>query len=266
MDAFLCRACGTEFAPAETPPEACPICRDERQFVPATGQDWTTLAALQARHKTVVHLEAGVLGFGCTPDFAIGQRALLIRTPAGNVLWDCISLVDAAAIEMIGALGGLQAIAISHPHYYTTMLRWSDAFGGVPVHLHADDRQWAMRDGLALNFWEGERLEILPGLTLVRCGGHFDGATVLHSAQAKGGALFSGDVLQVTPDGSLGFMRSFPNYIPLGAAAVRRIETALDGLAFEAVYGAFWGRVIETGRRAALRRSVERHVDWVGRE
>ena len=265
MDAFICTACGSEFPPAETAPENCPICRDERQYVPAGGQRWTTLSELQASHKAVFHVDTGVLGIGATPNFAIGQRALLVRTPFGNVLWDCISLIDEASVEIIRALGGLTAIAISHPHYYTTMLRWSDAFGGVPVYLHADDRDWAMRDGLALEFWEGERREILPGLTLVRCGGHFEGATVLHSAHTPGGALFSGDVLQVTPDGSLGFMRSFPNYIPLGAAAVRRIETALDGLAFEAVYGAFWGRVIARGGREVLRRSVARLVDWVGR-
>ena len=37
---------------------------------------------------------------------------------------------------------GLRAIAISHPHYYTTIVDWSRAFGGVPVYVHADDREW----------------------------------------------------------------------------------------------------------------------------
>ena len=27
-------------------------------------------------------------------------------------------------------LGGIAAIAISHPHYYTSMVEWSRAFGG----------------------------------------------------------------------------------------------------------------------------------------
>ena len=204
-----------------------------------------------------------MLGIGCTPHFAIGQRALLIRTPAGNVLWDCVSLLDDTMIEIITALGGIAAIAISHPHFYTTMNRWSDAFGGVPVYLHAADREWVMNPGPNLAFWEGERREILPDLTLVRCGGHFDGGTVLHAAHMPGGAILSGDMLQVTPSRELGFMRSYPNYIPLGAAAVRRIESSLEGLAFETVYGAFWGGVIPSNGREVLRRSVERHVRWI---
>jgi hypothetical protein len=52
---------------------------------------------------------------------------------------DCISLIDDATITLINGVGGLHAIAISHPHFYTTLVDWSRAFGDVPVHLHANE-------------------------------------------------------------------------------------------------------------------------------
>src|SRR5687767_392119 len=142
MDAFICAACGTQFPPSDTAPQQCVICEDERQFVPSRGQTWTTLAALATGHLNAYREhEPGLIGIGTQPSFAIGQRALLIRTPRGNVLWDCISMLDAATVTLINALGGLKAIAISHPHFYTTMVEWSRAFGDVPVHLHANDQE-----------------------------------------------------------------------------------------------------------------------------
>jgi hypothetical protein len=76
---------------------------------------------------------------------------------------------------MIKALGGISGIAISHPHYYTSMVDWSLAFGGVPIHLHAADRQWVMRPHGTIAFWDGDTRPLCDSLTLVRCGGHFDG-------------------------------------------------------------------------------------------
>lgn len=265
MTSFLCTACGTQFPPAETPPPACPICRDERQYVPPSGQRWTTFEAMRAGHRAVIAHDGELLGLGMTPAFAIGQRALLVRTAEGNILFDMMPLVDRAIVDVIHGLGGLAAIAISHPHYYSTMAEWSAAFG-VPVHIHGRDRQWVMRPGEHVRPWEEERLEILPGATLIRCGGHFSGGTVLHLSDRlhPGGAVLCGDVWQVTPGCDwLGFMRSYPNYIPLGGTAVRRIASAMDGLAFEAIYGAFWGRVVKADGRGILERSVERHVAWL---
>jgi hypothetical protein len=146
MPAFICTAYGAQFTPSETPPSHCPICEDERQYVPPRGQTWTTLPALTVTHfNSYREHEPGLIGIGTQPTFAIGQRALLIRTPAGNVLWDCISFVDAATVTLVNALGGIKAIAISHPHFYTSMVEWSRAFGDAPIHLHAADRGWIMR-------------------------------------------------------------------------------------------------------------------------
>src|SRR5262249_55838205 len=162
--------------------------------------------------------EPNLLGIGTTPQFGIGQRALLILTPEGNFLWDCISLLDEATVRIIKALGGLKGIAISHPHYYGTMVEWSHAFGGVPIHLHAADRQWLMRNDPVIKLWDGDTFALSPELTLIRCGGHFAGGLVLHwSKGGRGlGCLMAGDVIMATSDRkSVSFMRSYPNLIPL---------------------------------------------------
>jgi glyoxylase-like metal-dependent hydrolase (beta-lactamase superfamily II) len=212
--------------------------------------------------------EAELIGIGTAPLFGIGQRALLVRTPQGNVLWDCISLIDDAMVEIVNSLGGLKAIAISHPHYYTTMTEWSAAFGDVPVYLHAADKQWIMRSAPCLELWRGETKEIFPGLTLIRTGGHFEGGTVMHWAQGAGekGALLSGDLLQVTTDRKfVSFMWSYPNFIPLGGNAVAAIAARLKPWSYDVIYGAFWDRVIPSDGRRVTDASVARHLEILQR-
>ena len=266
MPHYVCATCGTQYAESPAPPSGCPICEDERQFVGWEGQAWTTVDALRARHRVAWKREAtGLEGIGIEPSFAIGQRALLVR-PGGaatNVLWDCIPLIDEPVVEAVRALGGLAAIAISHPHYYSGMIEWSRACGDVPVYLHEADRRWIMRPDPAIRLWDGERLELGAGLTLVRCGGHFDGATVLHWAGGSDGrgALLVGDVLQVAQDRRhVSFMYSYPNYIPLGAGVVRRIVAALEPYRYEQIFGAWWDRNILAGAREAVARSAARYV------
>lgn len=115
MDPFICTACGTQYTPSSVAPRQCAICEEERQYVPPRGQTWTTLGALAAGHfNSYRQYEPGVIGIGTQPSFAIGQRALLVCTPSGNVLWDCIAMLDPATITLINGLGGLKAIGISH--------------------------------------------------------------------------------------------------------------------------------------------------------
>jgi hypothetical protein len=263
---FICATCGTQHEGSAQPPSRCAICEDERQYVGWEGQRWTTLDELRSSHSADIREEAsGLLGIGMRPSFAIGQRALLVTTPGGNVLWDCIPLLDEEIVEAVRDRGGLSAIAISHPHYYASMIEWAREFD-VPVHLHRADRDWVMRPDARLNLWDGETLELEPGVTLVRVGGHFDGATVLHWAR-DGGALLCGDSVQVVPDRRwVGFMRSYPNLIPLPAAAVAGIGSALAPHAFERIHGAFWGRVVGADGSAALERSVARYLAALGDE
>ena len=91
------------------------------------------------------------------------------------MLWDCVATLDAATVTMIKGLGGIQAIAISHPHFYTTMGEWARAFGG-PIHLHAADKDWIMKPDPAVKLWEGDTFKLWDGVTLIRCGGHFEAA------------------------------------------------------------------------------------------
>ncbi|MEJ8573062.1 MBL fold metallo-hydrolase [Microbaculum marinum] len=267
MFAPMCTTCGTEFPPAETPPADCPICVDDRQYVNPHGQSWTSLDRLAQSHRNSFRQEeAGLIGIGVEPHFAIGQRALLVCTPAGNVLWDCVSLIDDATRTIIDALGGLHAIAISHPHYYSAMVTWSEAFGGVPIHLHEDDRQWVVRPSDRIDYWSGGTKELLPGLVAIRTGGHFAGGTVLHWADgAEGkGALLVGDILQVTPDRRhVSFMRSYPNYIPLSPAVVERIVSRMAPFSYDRIYGAFWDKIIACDARQAVESSASRYVDAV---
>src|SRR5262249_46575592 len=130
MPYFLCTTCGTQYAQSEQPPPAvCAICQDERQYVKVTGQQWTTPEKMRLTHRNSIGSEeAGLIGVGVEPHFAIGQWALFLRTPKANVLWDCVPLLDPAVVEMVKAMGGLTAIAISHPHYYASMVDWSRAF------------------------------------------------------------------------------------------------------------------------------------------
>ena len=268
MPAFICTACGTQYPPSEAPPAQCPVCEDERQFLPPEGQSWTTLDRLRiSHHNGFRQYEPGLIGIGTTPKFAIGQRALLVCTPEGNVLWDCISLLDDATVTLINGLGGLRAIAISHPHFYTTLVDWSRAFGGVPVHLHADDAKWVRQPDSCIQFWHGERFELLKGITLVRGGGHFAGGSMLHWAAGAGGkgVVCSADIAMANLDRkSFTFMRSIPNFIPLSEKGVRAVSAALMPLAFDRVYSHFFERVIQSDAKQILQSSVERYVAAIG--
>src|SRR5687768_15683368 len=195
----ICVTCGTQFAETEREPERCPICEDERQYIGHNGQHWTTLATLQRDYHNVIKpVEPGLTGIGTLPAFAIAQRALLLQTPGGNVLWDCISLLDDPTIAAVRALGGIATIAISHPHYYSAMIEWAHEFD-APIYLHSAEREWVMRPDPAVRFWDGETQPLGDGLTLIRCGGHYAGGQVLHWAGGAGGkgVLLTGDIIQV---------------------------------------------------------------------
>ena len=258
-DLPICRTCGVQYA---TPREDCPICLDERQYVGWGGQQWTTMAELAARHRTELREEEpDLIGVGVEPSFAIGQRALLVRTPHGNVLWDCISVLDDAGRERIAELGGIAAICISHPHFYGANVEIADAFGARILLPHAD-KEWIQRPSPRIELFD-EQAEPVPGLTVARIGGHFDGAAVLHwPAGSDGrGALLTGDTITVVPDRRfVSFMWSYPNLIPLDEATVQDIARRVERFAFDRIYGGWWGRIVVADGPAAIRRSADRYV------
>jgi hypothetical protein len=264
MPVHICSTCGTSYPDAPEPPAHCPICEDERQFVPSSGQAWTTPDKLaNGRVNAWRQLEVDLFEIYTQPQFAIGQRALLLRTAQGNILWDCIALLDSATEALIRGMGGLRAIAISHPHYYTCMQDWARRFD-CTVHLHAADAEWIMRPDLAIRQWHGDTLEIVKGVTLLRLGGHFPGGAVLHWADgAEGrGAVLSGDILQVAADlNRIAFLWSYPNMMPLSAATVRRIADTMAAWNFDRIYGAFPGRQVTSAAARAVEHSAARYIE-----
>lgn len=263
MPCYICLQCGMQYPDSSESPLHCPICEDVRQYVRWDGQAWTTLDTLRKEYSARLEIDHGLLGIGSKPGFAIGQRALLVPATEGNILWDCSALIDDAIIGRINEMGGLSAIAISHCHYYTTMIEWSDAFGDVPIYLHENNRKWVQRASKAIVYWSGEEFRISPSAVLYRVPGHFSGGAALHWREGANGAgtLFTGDVMQVTQDRRfVSFMYSYPNYIPVNGATARRIGEIIEPLAFDRIYGAFWGRVIAGGAKAAARASVDRYL------
>jgi glyoxylase-like metal-dependent hydrolase (beta-lactamase superfamily II) len=209
-------------------------------------------------HEPDLREDHGVLGIGATPSFAIGQRALLVRSTAGNVLWDCIPYLDDEIVGRVRDEGGVAAIAVSHPHFFSAMVEWAHAFA-CPVYVHEADRAWVMRPDPSVRFWDGETLSLGGGLTLIRCGGHFDGSQTLHHAESR--RLFTGDTVMVVPDRRyVSFMWSYPNLIPLPVGDVRRIAEALAPFPFDTIHGGWWGAVVERDGSEVVRRSAERYA------
>lgn len=263
MTRYICGTCGTQHADSNRPPDQCAICEDERQYVGWNGQQWTTHDELLKQHKTRIEDEAGLIAIGTTPAFAIDQRSFLLPTDAGNILWECQSVVTDEAVQKIKELGGVDRIAISHPHFYGSMGEWSEALGGVPITIHEGDQEWVQNPHPSIEPWSGDILKLSESVTLIRCGGHFTGSTALHWANGPrpGGALFSGDALQVVLDRRwVSFMYSYPNLIPMKTSDVIAMRERLAPYNFEDVFGYTWGRKIVGGGREAVDASYERYL------
>ncbi|MFS8049267.1 hypothetical protein [Rhizobium sp. BR 314] len=159
--------------------------------------------------------------------------------------------------------GGLKAICLSHPHFYTGMVEWSEALGGVPILLHEADLAYIQRPSPLIEPWQGDRREVLPGIALHRLGGHFDGSSVLEwRAGADGrGVLLVGDTIHVAADRRwVSFMHSFPNVIPLPAREVRRIGDRAAAFRFDRIYCPWREKFIPMGAKESVARSAERYI------
>lgn len=265
---WICPACGANFPPAPAPPDRCPLCEDERQFVPPGGQRWTSRERLadEGASTEVRPIEPGMWGVGASPHVGVGQRGVVIAVDGECVLFDPPPYLDDAAIAAVARLGTLRAIGSSHPHMYGAAVEWSHALE-AEILLCADDLQWLQRPDRAVRGWT-DRCEPLPGVTLVQCGGHFPGSTVLHwAAGAHGrGVLVCGDTLFVCPgEDRLSFIYSAPNRLPLPEAAVRRIVDALAPYPCDRVYGGWWSPVVRSDGRQVLARSADSYIDCLNR-
>jgi hypothetical protein len=241
----------------------CAICADERQYVPATGQEWITLEELAGRTVTLEEVEPGLYGITAEPSAGIGQRSFLITTKEGNLLWDPLGYVDDDAVRRVRELGDVVAIVASHPHMYGVQVEWSHRLGRVPVYVSAADAHWVQRPDPVIRTWT-DRIDPLPGVTVIQPGGHFPGSAVAYWANgAEGkGVILAGDTIFANPDRtSVSFMRSYPNRIPLSGAVVDRVAKSLDVFTYDRLYNNFRG-IIPTNAQAAVRHSADRHAAW----
>jgi hypothetical protein len=260
---WVCQTCGVEHAEAIG---VCVICADERQWVPAGGQKWATLEELiqSGRRAQIVELEPDLFGITVEPKVGIGQQTHLVRTPAGNLLWDPVGYLDDETVNRVRELGEVTAIAASHPHMFGVQVEWSKALGGAAVLVSEADAEWIQRPDPAIKTWSG-RYEVAPGLALYQVGGHFPGSSIVHwkAGAADKGVLLVSDTIHANPDrATVTFMRSYPNRIPLSPAVVQRIAGAAARLPFDRLYDNF-GKTIEAGAAAAVARSAERYCRWV---
>ncbi|KAL1913776.1 hypothetical protein Sste5344_000043 [Sporothrix stenoceras] len=276
MDLMICGMCGAQHDTRAI--KSCKVCDDPRQYVPPEGQTWTTLREMQ-RSKKYQNLlvpdkyDSGVVSIYTTPQVAIGQRALLLCTEKGNLLWDCITYLDDDTVRAVNDLGGIAAIVISHPHYYSTALHWAAAFD-CKVYLSAEDSDWIMRRGDAHVLWDGPRMDFLDGqFTAAKVGGHFPGSSVLLWKDRK--KLFVADSITVIPSGvyhvnrppntaSFTFMWSYPNMIPLPPEEVYQIWKSVEDLDFEDTHGAFITRDTRGESKQRMLDSAKLFIKFMG--
>ncbi|ATY60168.1 metallo-beta-lactamase domain [Cordyceps militaris] len=286
---LVCTACGTQFPTADRAAvTTCFICDDPRQFVPAAGQAFTTVASLKDARPRYQNVFAPYAGDGrityirTEPALGIGQRATLLATPAGNVLWDCLTFLDDETVQRIRDAGGLRAIVISHPHFYGAHVVWARAFG-CPVYTAAEDAAWATTASAHRQLLAGAETAILDtGVAAIKVGGHFPGSMVLLYDRH----LFVADTFMLTlagvgdyetdarrvqreskPPGrnTFTFMWSYPNMIPLGPDELARMWAVMAQYRFAAAHGSFEGRDLEDTRvRTRLLESMQLQVRAMG--
>jgi glyoxylase-like metal-dependent hydrolase (beta-lactamase superfamily II) len=265
MEHYICNTCGVQYERTAEAPASCLICEDERQYVHPDGQSWTTLESLQNSGiytNTIINEETGLTSITTYPSFAIGQTAYVVQNEGFNLLWDCITYLDEQTIKSIEQLGGIDAIALSHPHYYSTQAEWAEKFDAV-IYIHENDRKWVTRESDRIIFWSGDSLRLANGLTLYRLGGHFDGGSVClwENDALDQGVLLTGDIIQVVADRKwVSFMYSYPNLIPLPADQVKEMAEKVKPLKFNRIYNAFH-KMIKENAQESVQKSAKRYVN-----
>lgn len=257
----ICTTCGTRYSMEKHNENICAICRDDRQYVPSSGQEWISYDALLDNHSIRLkkHNEQ-LYEFKILPSFAISQRAFFIKSDFGNILWDCIPLITEPIMDFIQKNGGIKAIVISHPHYYSLMNEWAKAFQ-CPIYIHEADREWVMDTAENIEFWKGNEYKLTKDATIIHTGGHFSGSAVLHhELNPLGKALFLGDSLYLSRDKRhLSAMYSYPNLIPLTNSETLAVFDIIRKYKFDALFGAFDHQDVYEGGREIFETSFSKY-------
>ncbi|WP_040167286.1 MBL fold metallo-hydrolase [Microbacterium gorillae] len=256
-DYAVCTSCGLQF-PSVEPPEFCPLSHDNRSSFRGLPEGWTTLAELRkTEHHNVIRQDGEFMGLCTSPSLNFGQRGFIVPWGDSNLMWDMVPYFDDDTYERIQELGGLKGIAISHPHFFSTMIEWADRFD-VPIYIHEDNRPWVFRPSERIHFWSGESFKLDDDMTLVRTGGHFAGSQILHIASKKT-VLVADSVNLVSDPGFVSFEYGWAQIIPTDEEAVRQVVAAYEPYEFETIVGGWWDQRI-TGNYETIRRSGDRFI------
>ena len=253
LPAFFCDNCGYWQRFFERPP-ACPLCLDARHVVPQKGWRFRTTEEADSLFPCRwTELEPGVWRFWNDPVDGIGAMSYLIRTPAGNMMFEGCAVYSEAALAAIAGMGGVAVLAASHPHAYGALWQIQDRFD-PELALHPGDLAWS---GAVRVTWPfDDTLEPLPGLRLHHTGGHFDGHTVLHDRARR--LVFCGDALKFELDPAdprrartISAHKAFVRGIPLTPGELRRYRAVFAALDFSATWTPF-EQVRNVGRPEVL--------------
>jgi hypothetical protein len=91
-------------------------------------------------------------------------------------------------------VGGVAAIAISHPHYYTSMVDWSHAFGKIPIYLRSGSR--GVATGSCHPVLSGRHIHSAATRRSSTAAAISRGTALHWAAGAEGRGLLTGDILR----------------------------------------------------------------------
>lgn len=263
MERFICVICGTCFPPSTQPPQVCQLCTGKQQLVLEGGTDWTTEELIQSDFHNVMNLEEPNLwSIHIRPSFASSQRAFFFRSDHGNILWDCLSLLDEQTKQQLDDLGGIQTIVLSNPHFQTGVCKWAEQFHAEVV-VHETDVKFLVEQPRRLKTWTGEYYQIQDGFDLIRIGGSFLGSSVLiwQAGSQEKGCMFTGDTLFVTKDRSwISFLDS-NQHVVWKISDIQDLGQKLNKYTFDRIYGAWPNRTIDTNGNEVVKQSVKRVVN-----
>lgn len=264
MGKFICLICGTCFPPSTQPPQVCQLCAGKQQLVLGEGTDWTTEEELIQNdfHNVMNFEEHNLWSIRVRPSFASSQRAFFFHSDRGNVLWDCLSLLDKETVEKLEDLGGIHTIILSNPHFQTGVCKWAERFDAEVI-VHESDVEFLVEQPRRLKTWTGEYYQLQDEFKLVRIGGSFPGSSVLvWQAGAEGkGCMFTGDTLFVTKDQCwISFLDS-NQHVVWKISEIQELGQKLSAYVFDRIYGAWPNRTIDSNGNEVVSQSVKRVVN-----
>jgi hypothetical protein len=242
LPAWACTNCGHWQRWPAPGPLTCPVCADVRNALPEHGFEFLTDKQVDELvigfcRPTAV---GGVTEFGTEPRFGLDSRGWVVETDDGLLGFECAPWYTAPMLAELRRMeeekGALEVLAASHVHGYGALWQLQAELEPRVVAVGVHDLVWTK--AFRVTWPADDVLELAPGLTLHRTGGHFPGHSVLHDSRR--GLLFCGDSLKVDLDDAgrpvgLSAHKAFHAQIPLSHAELREYLAVVAELEFGAV-------------------------------